>query len=119
MNPANGLSTGFPSASQGNSFPMFGTGQVIYTQVGYLMKKDLLGEGNGTLMPYASLMSAKYDRLNDQMNVYNVGLNWLMKGHSSKLTLDYQLRPTFEQQGTELIKTSTRGQAVLQYQLFF
>ena len=119
MNLANGLSTGFPSASQGNSFPMFGTGQVIYTQVGYLMKKDLLGEGNGTLMPYASLMSAKYDRLNDQMNVYNVGLNWLMKGHSSKLTLDYQLRPTFEQQGTELVKTSTRGQAVLQYQLFF
>ena len=35
---------------------MFGTGQVIYAQMGYLFKKDLLGEGNGTLMPYASLL---------------------------------------------------------------
>ncbi len=42
-----------------------------------------------------------------------------MKGHNSKLTLDYQLRPVFEQEGTELVKTSTRGQAVLQYQIFF
>jgi hypothetical protein len=37
------------------SLPMFGTGKVIYTLVGYLLKKDLLGSV-GTLMPYASLM---------------------------------------------------------------
>jgi len=42
---------------------MFGTGNVIYAQAGYLLKKDLLGEGNGTLMPYVTLQSAKYDRL--------------------------------------------------------
>ena len=119
MNTANGLQPGYPTGSQGNAFPMFGTGQVIYSQVGYLLKKDLLGEGNGTLMPYASIMSAKYDRLKDQMNVYDVGLNWLMKGHTSKLTLDYQLRPTYTQQGTDLVKNSNRGQAVLQYQIFF
>lgn len=119
MNPANGLSSGFPAGSQGNAFPMFGTGQVIYSQVGYLMKKDLLGDGNGTLMPYASIMSAKYDRLQNQMNVYTVGLNWLIKGHTSKLTLDYQLRPIYEQQGTDLVNISNRGQALLQYQIFF
>ena len=64
-------------------------------------------------------MSAKYDRLKDQMNVYNIGLNWLLKGHTSKLTLDYQVRPTYAQQGTNLVKNSTRGQAVLQYQIVF
>ena len=119
MNPASGVQSGYPSGSHGNAFPMFGSGNVFYSQVGYLMKKDLLGEGNGTLMPYVSLLSAKYHRLDKQMNVVDVGVNWLMKGHNSKLSLDYQSRPVFEQQSTELVKTSTRGQAVLQYQIFF
>lgn len=118
MNPANGSSN--PAAingSWGNAFPMFGTGQVVYAQVGYLFKKDLLGEGNGTLMPYASLMTANYDRLNDRMNVVDVGLNWFIKGHSSKFTLDYQNRPVYELQAGYLEKTGNKGQVVLQYQI--
>jgi len=119
MNPASSVSGPYPSGSQGNAFPMFGTGKVWYAQVGYLMKKDLLGEGNGTLMPYASLMSADYERLDKQMNVIDVGVNWLIKGHSSKITLDYQNRPFYEQQGADLIRSGRRNQVVLQYQIFF
>jgi len=119
MNPASSVSGPYPSGSQGNAFPMFGTGKVWYTQVGYLMKKDLLGEDNGTLMPYASLMSANYDRLDKQMNVVDVGVNWFLKGHNSKFTLDYQNRPYYEQQGTDLIRNGRRNQVVLQYQIFF
>jgi hypothetical protein len=119
MNPGSSTSGPYPLSGQGNSFPMFGTGKVWYTQVGYLMKKDLLGEGNGTLMPYASLMSADYERLDKQMNVIDVGVNWLLKGHTSKFTLDYQNRPYYEQQGTDLIRSGRRSQVVLQYQIFF
>jgi hypothetical protein len=97
---------------------MFGSGKVIYTQVGYLLKKDLLGSV-GTLMPYASLMSADYDRLSDRMNVVDVGINWLIKGHTSKLTLDYQSRPVYEAQGQALVKVSSKSQVVLQYQVSF
>lgn len=121
MNPANGNS--IPSAisgSQGNAFPMFGTGNVIYAQVGYLLRKDLLGDGNGTLMPYASLMSADYDRLKDRMNVIDVGVNWFIKGHTSKLTLNYQNRSVYDTSiSTDLAKTGNKGQVVLQYQIFF
>jgi hypothetical protein len=42
-----------------------------------------------------------------------------MKGHSSKLTLDYQLRPVYEPRGTDLVKTTNASQVVLQYQIFF
>lgn len=122
MNPASGLSTSpntFPAGSQGNSFPMFGTGQVVYAQIGYLLPKDLLGENHGALMPFASWMSADYDRLTKQMNVMDIGVNWLIKGHNSKLTLDYQARPTYTQQGNNLVRESTRGQALIQYQIFF
>lgn len=120
MNPANGSTNAAAiGGSFGNAFPMFGTGQVIYAQIGYLFRKDLLGEGNGTLMPYASLMSADYERLNDRMNVVDVGVNWLIKGHNSKITLDYQNRPFYKADGTDLVKDGTKGQVVVQYQIFF
>ncbi len=119
MNPANGLETGYPAGSFGNAFPMFGTGQVVYTQFGYLFKRDLLGTDNGTLMPYASLMSAKWDRLDKTMNVWDVGINWFIKGHTSKFTLDYQHRPYYFTNGNTLQQSGARGQWVLQYQIFF
>lgn len=118
MNPADGIVNGPYSGSHGNSFPMFGTGNVVYAQLGYLIKQGLLGEA-GALMPYATLMSARFDRLRDPVNVTSIGLNWLVKGHGSKITLDYQIRPVFEAQGQELVKTSSKSQVVLQYQISF
>jgi len=123
MNPANGTTiANAPTNSFGTAFPMFGTGNVIYAQAGYLLKKDLLGEGNGTLMPYVTLQSSKLDRLDKQMNVWDFGMNWFIKGHTSKITLDYQIRPTYSGISTDavLIKDSgTKNQVVLQYQFFF
>lgn len=120
MNPASGTSIpGMPPGSQGNAFPMFGTGNVIYAQAGYLFKRDLLGDGNGTLMPYASVTSGNYARFDKPVLVWNVGINWLIKGHSSKFTLDYQNRPIYEPNGNDFRHIGTRGQIVLQYQVAF
>lgn len=116
MNPANGITNGPAPGSQGNAFPMFGTGSVIYTQIGYLLKKELLGN-SGTLLPYASLMSANFDQLQDQMNVIDVGVNWLIAGHGSKLTLDYQHRPVYASEPGGLVRRTSKGQIVLQYQI--
>jgi hypothetical protein len=117
MNPANGIVNGPAAGSQGNAFPMFGTGNILYSQVGYLFKRDLLGEGRGTLMPYASLMHANYDRLNDSMDVWDVGINWLISSHNSKLSLDYQNRPVYQSDVSGLSKHGSKGQVVLQYQI--
>jgi hypothetical protein len=119
MNPANGVQAPYWSGSQGNAFPMFGTGSVIYAQAGFLMKKDLLGNA-GTLMPYVTLQRAAYERLDKRMNVYDVGVNWLIKGHNAKLSLDLQWRPTFTPQGADLIRDGgMKQQLALQYQVFF
>ncbi|GAB3934287.1 hypothetical protein [Larkinella terrae] len=121
MNPASGTTQpiGGLSGTQGNAFPMFGTGQVIYSQLGYLFRQDLLGS-NGTLMPYAQAQLGNYDRVNGSMGVYSLGLNWLIKGHNSKLTLDYQNRPYYIAQPVtgKLEEQGRRGQLVLQYQVF-
>src|SRR5260221_1750627 len=49
MPVADGLvaSATYLAGSQGNAFPMFGTGHVVYSQFGYLLDKDLFGKGNG------------------------------------------------------------------------
>jgi hypothetical protein len=73
-------------------------------------------------MPYVTLQSSKLDRLDKQMNVWDFGVNWLIKGHTSKITLDYQIRPTYSGLATDpvLIKDSgTKNQVVIQYQFFF
>ena len=98
---------------------MFGTGKIIYAQAGYLLRRDLFGEGYGTLMPYASLTTANYDRFDKPVVVWDVGVNWFVKGHTSKFTLDYQQRPIFDPNGNDFKNSGTRGQVVLQYQVFF
>jgi len=121
MNPATGTNQPIAGASgtQGNAFPMFGTGQVVYLQAGYKFKDNLLGE-QGTLQPYVSCQVSDYDRLNSKMTVWNTGLNWLIKGHNGKLSLDYQSRPVYENSGSDinqLNKTGRKGALVLQYQI--
>ena len=120
MNPANGTSvSGAPPGSYGNAFPMFGTGSVIYSEIAWLLPQKLLGEGKGQLMPYASLQRADYERLHGAMEVWHVGMNWLIKGHSSKITLDYQNRPYYSPSNGDLLPGGRRDQLVLQYQVFF
>lgn len=109
----------FNQAHYGNSFPYLGTGQVFYLQTGYKFKDGLLGE-HGTLQPYINGQLANYDRLSQTMMVFDVGINWLIKGHNSKFTFDYQNRPYFVDNGKGAVKESSRkGQFVIQYQIAF
>ncbi|TDB65821.1 hypothetical protein [Arundinibacter roseus] len=120
MNPATGTTQPLPGVggTQGNAYPMFGNGLVIYAQVGYKFSDNLLGS-QGTIQPFASGQFANYDRLNSTMNLYNVGLNWLIKGHTAKLSLNYENRPIFEANSTSTNLTSSgrRGAWILQYQI--
>lgn len=115
MNPTNGGGTSFNGA--GNAFPINGTGTLSYFQVGYLMKDQLLGS-MGTLQPYVATQLASLELLDDTMTMYEFGLNWLIKGHGTKLSLNYQSRPIFNQNNTnELVSVDRKGMTVLQLQI--
>lgn len=119
MAPANGSNNSRILGGGGNAYPMFGTGQSVYAQVGLRLPPDLLGD-QGTLMPYASFRSSNYDRLDDAVRVYDAGLNWLINKHQSKLSLNYQLRPVFELQTiTSVGRRLHASSAWLQYQVSF
>lgn len=115
MNPANGNKLATVLNGAGNAFPMYGTGQTVYAQVGYKMKKDLLGKA-GTLMPYVSMQHSNFEKLTDAVNYYDIGINWLMSGHGSKLTLAYQDRPIYST--TDYKVSERKGTLLLQYQVF-
>jgi hypothetical protein len=123
MNPANGRNP-IPfnyiegqGPTYGNSYPMFGTGQVIYSQVGYLLPEN---KSKCRFMPYATFTTAKFDRLQGKpMKVYNAGINCLINAHKSKFTLDWQNRPTYEIVASGLKEGKRKNSVVLQYQIFF
>lgn len=118
MNPANGSAAPNVLNGSGNGYPSYGTGSLIYAQVGYKFKNNLIG--TTTLMPYASLQHASYDRLASKMNYYEFGTSWLLKGHTSKLTFAYQNRPVYQTPtpGTKAVQTERKNGFVLQYQVF-
>lgn len=105
----------------GNAFPMFGTGQVLYAQLGWLLPKKLLGEKNGQLMPFVSGQFADYTALQHKnMLIVDAGLNWLISGHRSKISLEYQNRPTYFLDAASNVKSGPKKSGViLQYQITF
>ncbi|OZI06979.1 hypothetical protein BWI93_17290 [Siphonobacter sp. BAB-5385] len=119
MNPASGTTRTDIVNGSGNGYPSFGTGHLLYGQVGYKCRENLLGKT--TLMPYASLQYARYERLNAAVLFWDAGINWLLKGQTSKLTLAYQNRPVFQNiPGTNTAdRIGTKGAVLLQYQVFW
>ena len=122
MNPGTGsnASNNVQGGAFGNSLPMFGTGQVGYVQFGYLLPKNLLGEKNGQLMPFVSGQYADYYALqNKGMLLVDAGFNWLVNGHKSKISIDYQSRPTFYKELGLVKEGARKGSVTVQYQIFF
>lgn len=123
MNPATASTATnlVQSVAYGNAVPMFGTGQIVYTQIGLLLPKKILGANHGQLMPYLSGQYADYNAMQHKgVMVIDAGLNWFINGHKSKLSLDYQSRPTFSKDATGYITEGSRKSSLtMQYQIFF
>ncbi|SFO48866.1 hypothetical protein SAMN05428949_5373 [Chitinophaga sp. YR627] len=118
MNPATGTAKPEILNGSGNGYPSFGTGNLLYGQIGYKFKNNLIGKT--TLMPYASLQYAHYERLNDNMAFWDAGVNWLLKGHTSKLTFAYQSRPVYQLNAVSggADKIDRKGSVLVQFQVF-
>jgi len=117
MNTTNGLRPGLATiGGSGNGYPGIGTGNTLYEQFAYKLKDNLLGT-QGTLQFFLETQYSVFDALSDPMINYNVGLNWLIRGHGSKFTLNYENRPVFN--STTRQEISRKGCVVLQYQVAF
>ena len=98
----------------GNDFPMMGTGNTLFFQLGYLLPK---AKNNNQLQPNIAIQYSDFDALNDAMIVYDLGINCYLKGHSNKLSLGYQNRPVYQYSANQLKVDERKGMFVMQYQI--
>ncbi len=119
MNPANGTSQKNLVNGAGNGYPGLGSGNVLFAQLAYKFKKDLLWKT--TFMPYVALQHAQYDRLDKAMNYVDAGMSWLLNNHQSKLTLGLQNRPLYYADDAKGIAhlEGRKNSMVLQYSVSF
>lgn len=115
MNPYDGvLSSSTNASGPGSAFPMYGTGNVVYFQGGYLLpQSDTKKETR--YMPYVMLMHANYDALKQSMNVLDLGLNVYLHQHKTKLSINYQNRPIFNKNTWKV--DERKGMVVVQWQV--
>jgi hypothetical protein len=117
MNPANGINENGSFNGSGNSFPIIGTGSTVYAQMGYLFKHNLLRD-YGTLQPYIASQFSNFELLKNHMSMYEAGINWLIEGHRSKISLNYQSRPIFDLTASnDITLVSHKGMFTLQTQI--
>lgn len=102
----------------GNAFPMMGTGNTVFFQLGYLMKKMKSQNHQPQLQPNIAIQYSDYERLNEPMVTYDLGINYYLKGHANKLSLGLQNRPVYLADSNGLLNVSERkNMVVLQYQI--
>ena len=125
MNTTDSVSTALGSFNgTGVGYPMIGTGNSMYVQLGYLGKPMSQDGHSMRLMPYIACQLSKYQKLNDPMVMIDGGISLYVDEVRSKLTLSVQNRPVFmsgtDTNGNSQIRQSDRLNAfVLQYQVSY
>ena len=113
-NPASGSANTLTLNGRGNSFPEAGTGQILFSNIGYLRQFENLG-----WQPNLLFELADFEALDDLMILYAIGINCLLDGHQSKLSFSYQSRPVFIENEGKAEVEDRKGMMVLQYQIRF
>lgn len=117
---ANNYTSGGTSFNgSGNSFPMMGTGNTVFFQLGYVLPKSLWKSKTSVqIQPNLAVQYSNFEALNQPMLVYDLGVNVFFKGHANKLSLNYQNRPIYTSKNSNTLNVNSRkGQLILQYQI--
>ena len=111
MNPSLALPQGI-----GNSEWEIGTGSIVRGEFGYLLP----GKGlKNRFKPYGALSYKNFEALDEASVQFDAGVNWLMYGHIFKMTLQYSSRPIYTLVEGKNLWTDTKGQVLLQTQIYF
>lgn len=108
-----GFGAGSTQNGPGNAQPTIGTGNIFYTQTGYLLPKSVL-EDHGRLQPFGALTYKNFELFDTSSWQYDLGFNYYMNGHQAKITLQYSNRPLFE----NYRKSGSAGELIIQTHIF-
>jgi hypothetical protein len=81
-------------AGPGNLQPMIGSGNIWYTQAGFLLPSKA-EKPKVRIQPFAAYTYKNFDALEKSSNQFDVGTNFFLDGHHAKITAQYSTRPVY------------------------
>ncbi|MEI6946847.1 hypothetical protein V9K67_06550 [Paraflavisolibacter sp. H34] len=96
----------------GNARMSLGTGKIWYTQAGFLLPKSISKKVR--VQPVAAYTLKELEALDQVGHFYDIGSNFFLDGHHSKLTLQYSSRPLYNH--NKVFKRA--GEWVMQFQIY-
>ncbi|MCZ8332093.1 MAG: porin [Flavobacterium sp.] len=107
--------TGTPAlAGAGNAQPTIGTGNIWYTQAGFLLPSSE-DAPKVRVQPFAAYTYKNFERLDAPSSQFDFGTNLLLDGHHAKVTAQYSTRPVYTAIGQ---KDGSKGEFTLQLQIY-
>ncbi|OYQ40703.1 porin [Flavobacterium cyanobacteriorum] len=100
-------------AGPGNAQPMIGTGTIWYTQAGFLLP-NAADKPVVRIQPFAAYTYKNFEALEKASSQFDVGTNFYIDGHHSKITAQYSTRPVYTAPDT---KTS-KGEFIVQLHIY-
>jgi hypothetical protein len=101
-------------AGPGNARPMIGTGQIWYTQAGFLLPKTT-DKPKMRVQPFGAFTYKNFEALKKSSTSFDFGSNFFIDGHHAKITLQYSTRPIYT--AVDKIEGS-KGEFLIQFQTY-
>lgn len=121
MNPASGFDPAVEAAMRtingpGNGRMFVGTGNMWYTQAGFLLPKGKSEKMR--IQPFAAYTYKNFEALDQAGHYFDAGANFYLDGHHAKITPQYSTRPIYYQQNGKSTIRGSRGEFLLQFQIY-
>ena len=121
MNTTSGFDPALEAAKKtingsGNGRIFVGTGKIWYTQAGLLLPKGK--HDKMRIQPFAAYTYKKLDALDEAGHYFDVGGNIFLNGHHAKITPQYSTRPIYYNNNGEKKINGTKGEFILQFQVY-
>ena len=88
-----------------------GTGNTLYGQAGYYLRAV-------KMMPYVAISNSKFGGFQEPVTTVDVGVNYFIRGHNAKLTLEYHRINGDVREATILTQNDALSQVRLQMHIF-
>ncbi|MEY3956357.1 MAG: hypothetical protein RLZ73_811 [Bacteroidota bacterium] len=98
-------------AGAGNARPLVGTGSIWYTQAGLLLPKNS-DAPKLRVQPFVAYTMKQLDALPAAGSYFDIGSNFYIDGHNSKITLQYSSRPIYS---TKDNISDYKGEFIIQF----
>ncbi|NMH28991.1 porin [Flavobacterium silvaticum] len=100
-------------AGPGNTQPTMGTGNIWYTQAGFLLPCSA-EKPKVRIQPFGAYTYKDFEALDKSSSQFDVGANFFLDGHHAKITTQYSTRPVYVTKSD----SSLKGEFILQLQIY-